>query len=684
MYNNHQGSAKASLRWSLFHRKRGVSNIVLMLGVALCMVVLLVGGFLLVTKFIDAQAKASPEYVATELVTLINTVQTAPETITFNYYPDTDVNGFPIIGSLEIDDSSNNLCVHPKTEGEIYNSIMDQAAIAAGFGGIGYASNSIRSATAKKATIRSGTDTALFGSTTSKLTTNNLKILSQDTEGAAGLRKAIASGDEYAIDKALMHPDLEGKLTQADVTNLITNKDEPLLKYYMKATEKPDGIVATIKSKLPWTDAYKQSQIGQRVMTNMEQDVAKEEPTMFQRVLGGVTKVKAVGKPMAMFAAIFAASYILSGGDWVTSTLVSTQIVVMAYMPKLIGILVKKLAPNFAKRLAGALPTATVTAYAYKTFGTAAMKDPEPISKAAMLGVAAVAKATEIIINVAFSVYNTINLDMTLLAVYTASNHQMNKEKNAMSCKTFITDKPALLTPPNCQPDVQYGTTFNDWHLVLATELYTSATIMAGASGWAIATGLDPDVVSFSLTVPGYIAAAAAIGIPIGSLVATVGLHPLDLLPNTKNCKPNPDMSTNTCDTTYLRQDCPNWFISDYGEWNGLAGGSFVGILQGGPACAAVGVFGSMASFFCDASRVMYAIAIFVTDPKQVYGFFLQTSSVGFNKKVGAKTSSDFPELGTIFSNNEKFWYAELPYVIEITKVYTNSTQNPPIIIRKM
>ena len=77
--------------------QRGVSNVVLMLIVAVAMVVLLVGGYGLVVNLIQAQAKASPEFVATELTTLINTVQAAPETVTFEYYTETGLDGYPVI-----------------------------------------------------------------------------------------------------------------------------------------------------------------------------------------------------------------------------------------------------------------------------------------------------------------------------------------------------------------------------------------------------------------------------------------------------------------------------------------------------------------------------------------------------------------------------------------------------------
>jgi hypothetical protein len=74
----------------------------------------------------------------------------------------------------------------------------------------------------------------------------------------------------------------------------------------------------------------------------------------------------------------------------------------------------------------------------------------------------------------------------------------------------------------------------------------------------------------------------------------------------------------------------------------------------------------------CNAARLTAALSIFFLAPQDVYLVMLRTDQVGLTKEVNEpKTALG---LDKEFANNDGFWYAELPYVIEMTKIYTNDT----------
>ena len=96
--------------------KRGVTNLVMMIGIVVSMSALLIGGGVITLKLVEGQAHAEPNFIATALTSTVNLMQAAPESATFNYYTEQDDNGFPVIGSLEIDADKGILCVSKKTE----------------------------------------------------------------------------------------------------------------------------------------------------------------------------------------------------------------------------------------------------------------------------------------------------------------------------------------------------------------------------------------------------------------------------------------------------------------------------------------------------------------------------------------------------------------------------------------
>jgi uncharacterized protein YneF (UPF0154 family) len=678
----YQGSAKASLRWSLFPKgKRGVTNIVLMLGVAMCIAILLIGGFLLVTKLVEAQARSSPEYLATELVTLINTVQTAPETITFNYYTETDVNGFPVIGSLEIDDSKNLLCIHPKTEDEIFGSIADQAAVGAGFGAVGYVPNRIRSAVAARAASKAAQYKAIFGDMSSiGLDEKMLYRAGSDTEEGLILRKYLANPQSLSKTegKTLQKLVTKDEMRQLRTAQKVVSNNPALAKGLEASVEKPDSLSERIMAKIPYTDEKKVATLGEQVMVQMEK--AGENPSLWERTKGALkATAKAPGQIIFMGGTLFA-TYMLTGGDWQTTSLVAVQLVGYRYAYKFVGWIAEKVVAKFGTSLAAAVPPTVVAATAYKTFGEICKDDPDPISKPVICATAGIAKAAEVLTNIVFSAYNTILLDTQLLTILSASSHQVAVERNALACKTFEAPKQVLLTPPNCNPEVKYGAAFQNYQAIGAGTFWTTAGALWVATYWSFTTAFIPSASNIP-QIEAYGALAAGMTPAYGSLAATLIQDPTGLIPKS-GCNPN------SCDTKYLRQDCPNWFLAQTGLTSQVSGSYFSTMLEGGPVCAAMALTG-MAGTLCNAARFTTGMAIFLTAPSEVFNFFLQGYAVGLNKpEIKSKTAPEFPNLTNEFSDNQGFWYAELPYTIEITKVYTNETtlgsRNPPIIIKKV
>ncbi len=668
--------------------KRAVTDIVLMMGVAIAMAVLLVGGFSLVTKFVQVQAQTSPKFTATELVALMNTVQAAPETVTFDYYTPTDQNGYPIIGSLEIDASKNTLCIGPKTEGEMFGEIADQAAIGAGFGAIGFASNRIRSAVSARSARTAAINNALFGNFKKTLSDTMLTTALTDPDEKGKIARKILTGkglnDKEVAEFLDNGPNAMFKGAErknlGEAADKLTQVDIDSLDAVDKTLEiQSAGLLTRIRAKIPFTEEYEISKFGQKVEAY---GAANGERTLYQKAKG-VVGVVGKGKGF-IFAGIAAAgTYWLTGGDWTATLITFVQMSVMHYLPQLIEYIIKNMGTKFATRLAGAVPKSVATATAYKLGMDCATKAPLPIGPAC-LAAASIAKAAEVITNVIFATYNAISMDLTLTQIHNAATKQVAAERNSISCEKFVAPKKVLLTPPNCKPQVDFGKTFKANQKILVGEFLPTAVGLWAATGWAAATSYIPNAKLIQTQIIPYGELALGLVPAYGSLAYTLYKDPTGMVPM-PSCG-------SSCDTTYMRQDCPNWFLSSpslsgAGAESKVAGYSFEILLNGGPLCAGLALTG-MAGTLCDAARYTTAITIFLAAPEYVFNFFMHGDEVGVTKTVGKKTAPEFPALTNEFADNTGYWYAELPYVIELTKVYTDdpssANRNPPLIVRKV
>ena len=685
--------------------QRGVSNVVLMLIVAVAMVVLLVGGYGLVVNLIQAQAKASPEFVATELTTLINTVQAAPETVTFEYYTETGLDGYPVIGSLEIDDDKSELCVHPKTEDELFGSITESAAIGAGFGGMGYAYNKYRSMVAKTAAQRALADEATFEPILKDLNPKTRYALGADTQESSLLRKYTAGEkltkkEGLALQKTFkkkpfLKPDLHLQ------RSLILKGQNQEFKKILQATKKT-SLSKSISAKIPFTTAQKTSKSALRFMGYAQRTGEAKLSTRVGAGIKSVIKspikvgagVSAGAKSGALKGGLIAAQYLLSGGDWEQTAILTAQLTIMAYAPKYMEKFLLKKSITFkfiTKSLAFKNPVNIV----FERLKAALAKTPPPATPVGIAAAYAV-HAGMSALNLIWSIWDTITFDVFLAKIYDAAGDGVAKERNLIACKTFTAPKKVLLTPPNCNPEVGFKdkSVFEKWDTprpelvgISPIEALSAATTTAFAAGIPIAIssaviapgGISQEAGANFLTVENAVQIGLA-STTIGIIVGTLAPDPTAIIP-TSSC-------SQSCDKTYSRQDCPNWFVTDNGGGAALAGGTFVGVMQGGPACAALSWAG-WASLSCDGFRIFAALTTFLDRPADVFNFMLQGYKVGFNKQsVSSKTAPEFPELGQEFADNKGYWYAELPFVIELSKVYTNATtlekRNPPLVIRKV
>jgi hypothetical protein len=188
----------------------------------------------------------------------------------------------------------------------------------------------------------------------------------------------------------------------------------------------------------------------------------------------------------------------------------------------------------------------------------------------------------------------------------------------------------------------------------------------------------------------------------IASASATLGPLAYEFYKNPTSLIPKSSCDS-SCDTKYLRQDCPNWFISSpdtqvsLGSYNvqipagvprTVTGVAIFGpLMTGGPACAALSAFG-WAATACNGFRIFWAMTMYFIAPDQAFNFILQGYDVGFTKpKMGKKTALGLTD--EFADNGDGYWYAELPYVIEMTKIYNSGEahaddRSTPLIIRKV
>jgi hypothetical protein len=689
--------------------RKGVSNVILMVGIIIAMSVILVSGFFLIQNFLQAQVNANSQYLSTELVSILNTVQSGPEEVQFNYYTATDENGYPVIGSLEIDDDRNELCVHPKTEDEIFGTIADKAAIAGGFGAVGYANARIRGAVAQRATQTAVRDEVFFSNRyvvpfgpdiagvqpdvnllpdTSTVEGRQLAYhLGKQGDEANALRKYWGGGrlnkkEAELFAKWTKNPDNKGawgelrKKRAAMVDGL--RKGNPRAQELSKAAGAGQGMSKIQKLKHPFRYrelskshtkllGFLQRHGGDvKIVTRLKDKLTAFKLTPLRSLGSGAAKNAGRG----IMVGIVAAQYILSGGDWEQTSATAIQLVTANYAPKVIAKILISQVPKVSAQLATQLGINSALATSEEAEGGI------PVYGQAAFGVK---KIAEIIVNIAFSAYYLAELDLTLFKIFDASADAVKAERELKACRTFnnYNSGKVLLSPPNCVPEVKFGPSIEQWQGLYAGGFGLAAGSFTTSLGIATATAFVPVTGGVRL------AGLVTFGIGAASLITTSSAFAINLGQNSADIAPK-SVCEQSCDRDYKRQDCPNWFVSDIGLGTTAAGSSFVGLLQGGPVCAGLSAIG-WAGMACNGARIAAATTAFVAFPAEVINFMLNTHQVGFNKP--AIRSKSALGLENEFSDNDGYWYAELPFTIEMNKVYasgdTVEERNPSLVITK-
>ncbi|MEM2873922.1 MAG: hypothetical protein QW063_00480 [Candidatus Nanoarchaeia archaeon] len=722
--------------------RKAISDLVLMIGLIICAAMLLIGGATITTNLINERARQTPQFLATELVSILNVVQAAPEQVTFNYFTEQDDEGYPVIGSLEIDDDTNELCVSPKTEDEMFGSITEQASIAAGFGAIGYSSARIRSAIASKAdrvalelaqnyekkfadilpTSKEGNlliaDAGKDGEALKKALlskpenfeaelaqmdffmgspeTNWIKAKTNNAAGRMQLKRlysAVDNIDEFSkiAGKSGFRGDINelqrsikwlSKGGGKDLGERLISKDATLLRNFLKnpnaktelkalylgrltnkefkillqqTTKQP--LLKRLAAKIPFTQAHK----------------AAKEAMKFRAVstikAGKFTKAKLIGGKIS--TGVLAGSVIgvaMLTGDWEQAAYQSAYTTIVFGRSYIAEFIVNRL----AKRAPAQLATESFSESFEWLEGSASTSAP-PVP-----GADVAAGMPFRLINfglvLADSIVNTALLDNFILQIRDAAGNQVSRERANIVCKNF--DRPkangelhkVLLTPPNCVPTIKYGPTVEDVKEPFKA-LEEQAVLLAGTSAIISAACPLPNkacgiskLSRLGIITPQVTLIAANLGINYNKYAAAF-THPQDFFPQP---------TCNSCDKTYLRQDCPNWYISDPGGMTQVVGGSFIVAATTGPLCAGLSWFGGIGSA-CNLIRYISIGSALIGGPQHVLNFILQGYNVGFQKtSIGSKEALG---LSGEFADNTGYWYAELPFAIEISKPYTNNSE---------
>ena len=583
--------------------KRGLENVILMAGVIIAMAVVLMSGFFLIANFIQAQATADSRYLTTELVSIVNTLQSGPEEVQFNYFTETDENSYPVIGSLEIDDDSNELCIHPKTEDEIFGTIAEKASIAAGFGAAGYANARIRGAVAQRATQAAVRDDVFF--TNRYVVPYGPDIAGQqaqadllsdaNTPGGRQLRYDLGkkTPEGYALKKYAGGGRLDKKervlfakwaknpknadawkelrskrAIMVDALSKGNPRAQELSKYYARGR----GMSFINKIKHPFR-FRELSKAGAKLDGHL---VRTGDAKLFTKIKDKIT-IKNVGKGVTqgkIMGGVVAAQYLLSGGDWVGASTTAVQLAIANYAPKVVSTILVKTIPKAATQLITqvggniAIVTAEeveggIPAYGQVAFG--------------------VKKAAEILVNIGFSTYYLIQLDLTLFQIFDASANAVIDERNLKACQNFNNyhSEKVLLGPPNCVPEVQFGPSIEQNQLLYSAGFLTASGTFGFSMTYALATAFFPSLGGAKLAV-----GLIPFGIGVGTFVASTAALSANIAQNPGDFVPRSGCFQ-SCDRDYTRQDCPNWFISDPGGGSQIAGGAHIigGCLWEKPAC---------------------------------------------------------------------------------------------------
>ncbi len=745
--------------------KRAVSDLTLMMGIVIAIAILLIGGMATVIKLVEGEARASPRFVATDLVAIINTVQAAPEIAIFDFFTPQDENGYPIIGSLEIDDDARKLCVSKKTEDEIIGSIAESAGITAFGTGGQYAYETTRQK------FRTFSQNKLIDKTLPSLkakygegipTTQTGKLIfASDNAAATGMKRLINS-DFKVVDtpdmirlsharhrllgtydgieifdngvETALYQHIVDEQGRKDVRLLAKYTGNPLMlkdearkiSRFAKFTDSQmdelvddiDVLVRTdgIKAFDSRTELISGNALPAGVRTNLKDvvndlhnvDIAVSIDPEANTLYKGATKIPkwklwtrfknwrsarsanvaktAIGMEAGKFqrmkayggtiisgvtiiASVVAIGYV--SGDWNEAIIQSAIPSILAFSRSFI----ETGAYKIFRALIRTKAAAGVAGAGDKVEDTAVCAAPPGADVVVGLGIRA-AKATIIF---ADSLYTTALMDWWLIGIYNGASSAVSKEKAAIDCESFTSTKKVLLTPPNCAIDLEDGPAVKELGPSFKALEVQVGTLIATVTGLSIVCAM-PGKVCCGARFPIYMGTVMPQLILIGANIYTnqdkyakLVTSPSDIIPRT-SCKPTPNLKTDTCDRTYLQQDCPNWYISDPGLGSVAAGAVLLELINAGPACAAFSWLG-LVTPACNMGRYIGMTVLLVTFPGQLTGAMLQGYQVGFTKsKISAKPA---PELGLTeaeFADNEGFWYAEMPFAIEFTKIYTDNT----------
>ncbi|MEM2954643.1 MAG: hypothetical protein QW625_01665 [Candidatus Nanoarchaeia archaeon] len=632
--------------------KYGVSNIVLMTGIAISMALLLVGGFTLVTKLVEEQARSAPEFIANELKYTIETISAAPESASFFYFVPQDKDFFPVIGSLEIDRNAGKLCVARKTEDEIFNTISTKTLAQAGFGGAAYSYAKIRSMLAKRATMKGLKEDLLarkvnyfFEGTTYNFRT----IFVSATEEGAALRNFMRKG--YA---GLTYNELEALERNPAIfreANMLFTQDQGnRLSEFAEIFEKNPKAVSDIAEHITTRNAP-------RSQTSWFTKLKTTAGRFYTKHKLGIS----IGTTIAIVGTVAAFQFMLTQ-DLQATILTTAQILTASLFPKIIQYILEKIGQEkleaFGERIISAiipLETTKAATQNIPVFGTPACL---------------VIHAIEVVVNLVFAIYDQIQFDITLYSIFHVAETAVKAEKDEIACVNFNAPKP-LLYPANCEPKASLKEPFNNeaFRVVTATQLFASAVLF---------TAGIPLALTSSTCAPG--SSTPSTAYLAGTLIAASATAASALIPITSAFLENPSaiIPRSECDAS-CTGDCPNWYISA-SLWDQVGSGltcvgAFTPLAIGGPICAALS-FAGWASLACDAARYMSGLGFLMISPAHTLNCIFQAGNVGFNKQSYGSISSSITGETKIYANNIGFWYAQLPYVIEIEKVYESTTED--------
>ncbi|MEM4713995.1 MAG: hypothetical protein QXQ79_00405 [Candidatus Nanoarchaeia archaeon] len=627
--------------------KHGVSNIVLMTGIAISMALLLVGGFTLVTKLVEEQARSAPIFIANELKYTIETISAAPESASFFYFVPQDKDFFPVIGSLEIDRNAGKLCVARKTEDEIFNTIATKTLVQAGFGGAAYSYAKIRSMLAKRMVLKEdvmlGKLNYYFGGTTYNFQT----IFVSATEEGAALRNFMRKG--YA---GLTYNELEALernpaiFREADM--LFAQEQGNKLSEFAEIFEKNPKAVSDIAEHVTTRNAP-------RSQTSWFTKLKTTAGRFYTKHKLGIS----IGTTIAIVGTV-AAFQFMQTQDLQATILTTTQILTASLFPKIIQYILTKIGQEkleaFGKRIIGAIIPLETT--------KAATQNIPVVGTPACLAIHAI----EVVVNLVFAIYDQIQFDITLYNIFHVAETAVKAEKDEIACVNFDSPKP-LLYPVNCKPKASLKEPFNNeaFRGVTVTELFASAALFTSGIPVAITSATcGPGSSTPSTT---YLA---------GTLIAASATAASALIPITSAFLENPSaiIPRSECDAS-CTGDCPNWYISaSLGDQVGsglTCAGAFTPLAIGGPICATLS-FAGWASLACDAARYMTGLGFLMISPAHTLNCIFQAGNLGFVKESYDNISSSI--TGETYAINTGFWYAQLPYVVKIEKVYASTTED--------